>query len=209
MSKEAAATGAVLKYFKNQNRPYSAQDVFMNLHKEHGKPVVQRVIDQLVAEKKLSEKVNGKQKCYVINQDDLPTASEDELVLLDKECVQLAEALSSKQDKLKQLDSKVKKLNSALTSEEAEEKLKRLEAEVEEMEERLDKLKNEAVLITPEEKQAINKQFEKSVGLWKKRKRMCMSALDSILDSWPKKKKDLFDEVGIETDEMIGVKIPT
>ena len=44
------------------------QDVFMNLHKEHGKPLVQRVIDQLVAEQKLSEKVNGKQKCFVINQ---------------------------------------------------------------------------------------------------------------------------------------------
>ena len=40
----------------------------MNLHKEHGKPLVQRVIDQLVAEQKLSEKVNGKQKCFVINQ---------------------------------------------------------------------------------------------------------------------------------------------
>ena len=43
--------------------------------------------------------------------------------------------------------------------------------------ERLDKLKNEAVLITPEEKQTITKQFDKSVGLWKKRKRMCINAL--------------------------------
>ena len=40
----------------------------MNLHKEHGKPLVQRVLDQLVAENKLKEKINGKQKCYVANQ---------------------------------------------------------------------------------------------------------------------------------------------
>ena len=44
-----------------------------------------------------SVKVNGKQKCYVFNQNDMPTASEDELVLLDKECATLAETLTSKQ----------------------------------------------------------------------------------------------------------------
>jgi len=209
MAKEAAATGAVLKYFENQNRPYSAQDVFMNLHKEHGKPVIQRVIDQLVAENKLSEKVNGKQKCYVFNQNDMPSASEDELVLLDKECATLAETLASKQDELKQLDSKVKKLNSALTSQEAEEKLAVLEEEILEMEERLDKLKNETVLITPEEKAKINKGLESAVATWRKRKRMCMNALDSILESWPKKKKDLLDEIGIETDESVGAVFPS
>ena len=40
----------------------------MNLHSEHGKPVVQRAIDQLVVDGKLKEKINGKQKCYFVNQ---------------------------------------------------------------------------------------------------------------------------------------------
>ena len=40
----------------------------MNLHKEHGKPLIQRVLDQLVAESKLKEKINGKQKAYFANQ---------------------------------------------------------------------------------------------------------------------------------------------
>ena len=31
---------------------------------------------------------------------------------------------------------------------------------------------------------------------------------DSILESWPKKKKDLFEEIGIETDEDVGVCLP-
>jgi hypothetical protein len=46
----------------------AAQDVFMNLHKEHSKAVVQKVIDQLVEQEQIKEKVNGKQKCYVANQ---------------------------------------------------------------------------------------------------------------------------------------------
>ena len=66
--KDDAAAAAVLQYLVQQNRPYSAQDVFMNLHKEHSKAVLQKVIDQLVETKELREKVNGKQKCYVANQ---------------------------------------------------------------------------------------------------------------------------------------------
>ena len=66
--KDDAAAAAVLQYLVQQNRPYSAQDVFMNLHKEHSKAVVQKVIDQLVETQELREKVNGKQKCYVANQ---------------------------------------------------------------------------------------------------------------------------------------------
>jgi hypothetical protein len=31
---------------------------------------------------------------------------------------------------------------------------------------------------------------------------------DSILESWPKPKKELMEEVGIETDEDVGVKLP-
>lgn len=32
----AGAPGIVLRYLQEQNRPYSAQDVFGNLQKEHG-----------------------------------------------------------------------------------------------------------------------------------------------------------------------------
>lgn len=31
-----AAPGIILRYLQEQNRPYSAQDVFGNLQKEHG-----------------------------------------------------------------------------------------------------------------------------------------------------------------------------
>ena len=44
------------------------QDVFMNLHKEYSKTVVQKALDQLVDDGRLKEKINGKQKYYVNNQ---------------------------------------------------------------------------------------------------------------------------------------------
>ena len=73
----------VLKYMSDQNRPYSTNDVLMNLHKEFGKTAIQKALDNLVQEGKLVEKVNGKQKAYVINQENLPTANEEELAALD------------------------------------------------------------------------------------------------------------------------------
>ena len=38
---------------------------------------------------------------------------------------------------------------------------------------------------------------------------MINACLDGILESWPKPKKDLFEEVGVDTDEDVGVKLPT
>ncbi|XP_041432032.1 uncharacterized protein LOC121397909 isoform X3 [Xenopus laevis] len=35
-SKEAAASSIILKYLNDQNRPYSTQDVFSNLQRDHG-----------------------------------------------------------------------------------------------------------------------------------------------------------------------------
>lgn len=63
------ANEAVLKYLRNTNRPYSANDIVMNLHKEFGKTIVQRALDALVQQTVVLEKVYGKQKVYVIRQE--------------------------------------------------------------------------------------------------------------------------------------------
>ena len=52
------------------------------------------------------------------------------------------------------------------------------------------------------------KLHETSLGHWRKRKRMATEVLDSVLESWPKSKKCLYEEIGIETDESVGVSIP-
>ena len=37
---------------------------------------------------------------------------------------------------------------------------------------------------------------------------MCLDITDAILESYPKSKKILFEDVGIETDEDVGAKMP-
>ena len=66
--KESETSSAIFSYLSQQNRPYSANDLHLNLHKEHGKAAIQKVVDAMVEEGKLKVKVNGKQTCYFVNQ---------------------------------------------------------------------------------------------------------------------------------------------
>ena len=99
-------------------------------------------------------------------------------------------------------------MQSQPTNAEAEKQIQELETTVSSMEERLHKLSNEQNLVTKEEKDSIAKNHEIAVKEWRKRKRMCTNVIDAILESYPKSKKEFFEEVGIETDEDFGVKFP-
>ena len=63
-------------------------------------------------------------------------------------------------------------------------------------------------VISAEDKAKITKIFTSTVAQWKKRKRMATDSLDSILDGWPKTKKQLLEEIGVETDDAVGACMP-
>ena len=55
----SSPTEKVLSYLTSQNRPYSVNDIFLNLHREVGKSAVQKALDLLVADEKVREKVSS------------------------------------------------------------------------------------------------------------------------------------------------------
>ena len=107
----------VLKYLTNQNRPYSVIDLVNNLHNTIPKSKIEKVLEVLKEEGSIKEKLNGKQKAYVISQDNFPVASDAELDQLDKEAnlVQneinaLNAEIKTKNEKLSSFNSQVKRL---------------------------------------------------------------------------------------------------
>ena len=54
---------------------------------------------------------------------------------------------------------------------------------------------------------AKKKQAE-TVKEWRKRKRMFNSVADAILEGYPHSKTKFFEEVGVETDQDTGAKMP-
>lgn len=206
--KEAASQKAVFDYLVSTNRPYSVNDIVMNLHKEHGKAVVQRVLDQLVEQDKIKIKLNGKQSCYYVNQERFETCSEQELAGLDKTYSEIEEEAKLTGEKLKQTEARLRELTGSLTDGEARSQLEQLRSENKKLRERLQKLENNQQVISAADKAKMVKLHETSLGHWRKRKRMATEVLDSVLESWPKSKKCLYEEIGIETDESVGVSIP-
>ena len=78
MSKKSPDS-TVLEYLRQQNRPYSATDIFNNLHKEFGKTAVTKSLESLAAANKIMEKTYGKQKVYAPCQDVFGEFNENDL----------------------------------------------------------------------------------------------------------------------------------
>ncbi|KAJ1844437.1 PSMC3 interacting protein, partial [Coemansia sp. RSA 2708] len=69
-------------------------------------------------------------------------------------------------------------------------------------EERLAQLRSGEV-ISPEEKKRIETEHAAMVKQWKARKRMFKNIIDAMSEGYPGKLRDLYDELGIETDEDV------
>ncbi|XP_063107664.1 homologous-pairing protein 2 homolog isoform X2 [Cavia porcellus] len=153
----AGAPGVVLRYLQEQNRPYSAQDVFGNLQREHGlgKAAVVKALEQLAQQGKIREKTYGKQKIYFAGQDQFDTVSDADLQTLDAKIVALTAKVQSLQQSCRHLEAELKELTSALTTPEMQREIEQLKAQCAVFTERLQGIKGAAAHVTPEEKEQV------------------------------------------------------
>ncbi|KAM9296985.1 homologous-pairing protein 2 homolog [Gastrophryne carolinensis] len=209
-AKDSAVGSIILKYLNDQNRPYSTQDVFSNLQREHalGKTAVVKAMEQLAQQSKIKEKIYGKQKIYFADQEQFPSASDSELRTLDSQITDLSGKFQIAQQSCRQLESELKDLNSSMTTEEMMKEIKELKEECRRNKEKLDKIKSATKHVTPEEKEKVYSERKQFCKEWKKRKRMAMDIFDAILEGYPKSKKQFFEEVGVETDEDLNITPP-
>nr|KAI8740543.1 putative homologous-pairing protein 2 [Biomphalaria glabrata] len=207
-SKENMAVQAVLSYMIKQNRPYSVQDVFQNMGKDYGKTAVTKAMEGLASEGKLKEKVYGKQKVYVADQSQFPDVNNQEIAAMDQKISLLNAQIQKMQEEINKIESELHLYQSKISTENARTELGTIYPEIDLLKDKLAKLKEGRVLISKEEKDKVFKNREKFVKEWRKRKRIATDILNSVLEGYPKTKKQLFEEVGIETDEDYNVKPP-
>ncbi|XP_020020753.1 homologous-pairing protein 2 homolog isoform X1 [Castor canadensis] len=206
----AGAPGILLRYLQEQNRPYSAQDVFGNLQREHGlgKAAVVKALEQLAQQGKIKEKMYGKQKIYFADQDQFDIVSDADLQSLDANIVALTAKVQSLQQSCRHMETELKELTSTLTTPEMQKEIQELKKECAGYTERLKNIKAASNHVTPEEKEQVYRERQKYCKEWRKRKRMAQEMCDAILEGYPKSKKQFFEEAGIETDEDYNVTLP-
>nr|XP_057904673.1 homologous-pairing protein 2 homolog [Doryrhamphus excisus] len=211
MSKKDNGAAVILAYLNAKNRPYSAQDVFCNLQKQHGfgKTALVKALELLVLEGKIKEKTYGKQKIYFADQTQFKDVSDADLKAMDCRISELNEELQTLNQTCRQLDAELKELNSSLTTEEMISEMGRLKEECSSSRERLKKIKSASNHVTPEEKGKVVKEHNIYVKEWRKRKQLASDMIDTILQGYPKSKKEFLEEVGVETDEDYKVAVPT
>ncbi|XP_017553006.1 homologous-pairing protein 2 homolog [Pygocentrus nattereri] len=208
--KDSGCAAIILTYLNEKNRPYSAQDVFGNLQKQHslGKTAVVKAMEQLAQEGKIREKVYGKQKIYFADQSQFADVSDADLKEMDCRITELSSQVQTVSQDCRRLDAELKELNSSLTTAEMTSQIQELRAECEGYKERLNKIKSATNHVTPEEREKVYKERCLFVKEWKKRKRLASDMMGAILEGYPKSKKQFLEEVGIETDEDHKVAIP-
>ena len=89
--------------------------------------------------------------------------------------------------------------------------LAKLSDEVSTLEKRLSALVSatgDSRVVSREERDRVAVKRDAAVDGWRKRKRMCDTVIDAVLESYPKSKRILVDDMGVEIDEDVGVKLP-
>eukprot|EP00903_Cladosiphon_okamuranus_P009666 g9197.t1 len=197
--------GAVSDYMQQSNRPYSYINVFDNLRKKIPKPMVQKLLDELVRDGTLNVQEYGKAKIYYANQDALSNgtgdASVDEMRRLDQEAQGLTSQLEVASKEERETRSRVTLLSSQPTDVVLEEALDRSTQELAQAEARNAAAKGGGRSVVAGGMKAAKSEFNKFRSLWVDRKRNAMDVVDMIADGMEKKPKAVMDDLGVEPDE--------
>ncbi|KAL8470600.1 hypothetical protein ACS0TY_033234 [Phlomoides rotata] len=200
--------GIVLNFVNEQNKPLNSQNVADFLQKFNlKKAAIQKALDSLADNGKISFKEYGKQKIYLARQDQFDIPNNEELNKMKEENTKLQEQLAEQKKAIAEVEGEIKALQSNLTLEEIQGKKLQLGNEVEKMEEKLIKLRQGVTLVSPEQRQSVEKIFVDMINHWRRRKRMFKDVWDAITENSPKNLKEFKEELGVEYDEDVGVSL--
>lgn len=170
---------------------------------------ITKSLDELADNGSIKKKMYGKQAVYVADQNQFPEVKDEEMKQMEANISELTAELKNTQNTVNQLEKEVKELNSSLTTKDIQAQIEQLTKENLDLSEKLSKLKaGNVTVISKEEKDKVYEERRKYVKEWRKRKRMSVDILGAILEGYPKSKKQLYEDIGIETDEDCGISIP-
>ncbi|KAJ1883088.1 PSMC3 interacting protein [Coemansia sp. RSA 1722] len=193
----------VFDYLVKTNRPYSANDISSQLHNQVTVAAAKKILNDLADEGRISRKNNNKQQIFYPLQAEIEVPNVEEAEEEEETIKEMESRLTKLKDENKALSSKLHSLTNALTDDQMRERIAKLTLEVNENDQRLKQLRAGEV-ISPQEKKKIDTEHAAMIKHWATRKRIFKNVSDTIAEGYPKKIKDLFDEIGIETDEDAG-----
>ncbi|KAJ2487018.1 hypothetical protein IWW37_005403 [Coemansia sp. RSA 2050] len=194
---------AVLAYLQKTNRPYSANDISSQLHGQVSPAQAKKILNSLADEGKIQRKDNGKQQIFFAVQTSIDVPSIEEAEEEEDLIKERTEQVTKLKEENRTLASRLQALTSALTDDQIRERIAKLTHEIKNNEERLTQLRSGEV-ISPEERKKIETEHVAMLKHWSSRKRIFKNISAAISDGYQGKIKDLYEELGVETDESAG-----
>lgn len=192
---------------RQQNRPYTPLVVYENLHHAIKKPALQRLMDELVEEGALQVKEFKKTKLYMAKQDVNETVDQGELDQLASEEGDLKEKLAQQKSKNAKLQAAITALQNEPSDEGLAALLKQYQKKVDELNAKLARTKgSKAPLVTKDQVNKVQTQFNNMLSAWRKRKRAAMDMIDAMCGE-EGEPKAVIERFNLETDEDVEVNL--
>ncbi|GAA5816438.1 hypothetical protein MFLAVUS_009967 [Mucor flavus] len=190
---------AVLDYLTKSNRPYSATDIFNNLHSKYTKTSITKSLEKLIEDESVFAKAYGKTTIYSVKQATNPSDNVNEL---SNSISEMTEKFQETVAENKNLDTTLASIKSKPTTLQATELLEKLKQENALMQERLNSLKEGTVLVPPEKRKRTNEEYDTYRQLWKKRRGMFRDIFKTVTEHLPGPPAELKETLGIEEDDI-------
>jgi len=153
-------------------------------------------------------KTYGKFRLYWASQEQYGEVAQAEMEAMTRAVAERTEELGAAKGRRKELEGQVAALGSAMTAEQVAAALASHRAAVAEGRARLAKLTGAGVvLVTPEQRAAAVATLDRFRRVWRERRAMVCAVVDSMAEGLEKKPRQLYEAIGIETDEEAKVNI--
>ncbi|KAF2071413.1 hypothetical protein CYY_007277 [Polysphondylium violaceum] len=211
-TKKDEAEETILNYINKHNRPFNSL-MIETAHPMMGKAQINKLLKSLAEQDKIASKENNRTVLYWKKQSVGPKLDKEGYPLPEENVDDLKRKVDmfkkehdSEKETLDQLIKQSKTLLDQPTNESLAKEIKELMNDNDEMEKKLKVLQSKGSGCSEQEKEKLIAFIVKARADWVKRKRIFKEALDAILERSNKKKKDLQEDIGWETDE--DLKIP-
>ncbi|XP_065334925.1 uncharacterized protein LOC135936142 [Cloeon dipterum] len=202
----------LLRLLRGTGRPFSVNALLKELPKDAKKASVEKVLGKLVDSECVVEKTFGKKTLYWAKQSKVDSAKlleqrnqlSEQIILLDKQLAATEETARKLEAELKPFTSKGKQdPDQKLSGPELDEAIKEQEKRVESLTAQRDRM---AAAGGPKKSSKSKAEYEKA---WRQRKRIVLDIMGAVLEnSETLTKKDIIEQIGLETDEDAGVALP-
>jgi 26S proteasome regulatory subunit, ATPase 3, interacting protein len=193
--REPDAQKQVFQMMHRCNRPTAKSEIAASFKGVLGGAAIQAALDALEESGKITAKVYGKSKVYLVDQ---RLFKEKDADGIDEKIREYREKCEALREEVKELNAEMQALDQLLSPRELEDRIAALEQRVRSNETRLEELKDGRRVVSHKDMAAASKACARTLAIHKSMKKIFANLVDALCEGMDVKKAQLYEDAGIE-----------